>query len=78
MLGASISHVTIPLYSETAFAASKGDGTVTITGGDAEAIASAAQAFGQNDDITVLTLRRAKAGRTVEQRGSVLGNPFPA
>lgn len=46
--------------------------TLAITHGDAEAIAAAAQAFGQNDDITVLTLRREKAGKTAEKPGPVL------
>jgi hypothetical protein len=50
---------------------------VAIAGGDAEAIAAAAQTFGQNDDITVLTLRREPAVDTAPARAPT-AVPLPA
>lgn len=51
--------------------------TQEISRESADRIAAAAEAFGQSDDITVLKLRREKAGRTAKAREPVL-IPEPA
>jgi len=49
--------------------------TLLIAGRDAEGIAAAAQAFGQNDDITILTLRRESSARAIHLGAAI---PSPA